>query len=104
MSSGPWRWIVVGELLAVVAAFALGRSVGGSPPPVLGPRDVAPTAQVLEPGPPPPATGDEDACDPSRRDTAQARIDELLAILERPQRRLAAIHAEHPELGEPIPG
>jgi hypothetical protein len=102
-STGPWRWIAVGELLAVVAAFALGRSVGGSPPPVQGPRDVAPAAQVLEPSPPPLATRDEDACDPSRRDTAQARIDELLTKLERPERRLAAIHAEHPELSEPFP-
>jgi hypothetical protein len=102
-ASGPWRWIVAGELLAIVAAFALGRSVGSSPQPVEGDGEAAPRVAVLEPDPPPPPAREEDACDPSRLDTAQARIDELLAELERPLRRLAEIHAEHPELTEDIP-
>lgn len=86
---------MAGEVLAVALAFGAGRSIAGGRELAPDPKGEPPTPAVVPLPPPGPATA-EDACDPSRRDSAQARIDALRAELERPQRRLAEIYEQNP--------
>jgi hypothetical protein len=100
---GPWSWLLAGELLAVALAFGVGRSLAGDTEPAPAPVVALSPARLLEsPRPVEPPTP-EQACDPARLDTARARIDQLRAELERPQRRLAEILAQNPDLVERVP-